>query len=163
MSKRDSNGVFFVYIIARRSDANFFEDAPVKVGITGNVQSRLRQIQTATPFPVGVFFALRVPFRDMARCLERRFHVLQSHSSAHGEWFNIDAPEALYFMCANFVYLLHQLKDTPEGIAKKMNFAGIKGAVLDFCEYYGGRTWEPLLKEGRFLTPKELEELKEPA
>lgn len=73
----------FVYAIGS-------EDGPVKFGITTNLESRLRSLQTGSPQKLELIWVFTVPEREAALAMERRIHEVASRRLA-GEWFDIDA------------------------------------------------------------------------
>lgn len=90
----------YVYLIARRDGERLV--APVKVGLTKDLGSRLASIQTACPFPVALVHSLRVPTRWMAREIENCFHSTQKHNRSHGEWFSMSPLDALSILLMQF-------------------------------------------------------------
>jgi hypothetical protein len=65
-----------VYFIA-------WEDGPIKIGWTANVQHRLHQIQASCPYDIGIL-ALREGPRD----LELFYHRAFARWRLRGEWFD---------------------------------------------------------------------------
>ena len=63
------------------------ESGPVKIGIAGNVRTRLGQLQNASAYPLEVIYAAQVG-RD-AEPLERRVHRVLEAERMAGEWFNV--------------------------------------------------------------------------
>ncbi|MFD0033025.1 GIY-YIG nuclease family protein [Streptomyces sp. NPDC127172] len=60
--------------------------APVKIGKTGNLANRLRQLQTASPVPLRVWWSRETT--DPA--LETRLHRHFAGNRMSGEWFKFD-------------------------------------------------------------------------
>lgn len=85
-----------VYIIAQVDGQDFA--SPCKIGIAGDVKKRLKQIQTASPFRVGVYKVYAFPHRDIALQIEGMFHRGQSPKRLHGEWFNFEPDQAALWM-----------------------------------------------------------------
>lgn len=66
---------------------------PLKVGIADNPPSRLRGLQTASPYELALLFHENVGIS--AQRLEFAVHwVLEKHR-VRGEWFSVTLPEAL--------------------------------------------------------------------
>lgn len=72
---------------------------PVKIGITGNVQSRLAAVQTGCHQRLEVLAAFNLPDRDAARLVESELHRLGKNWRLEGEWFDIDPIIALEVAC----------------------------------------------------------------
>lgn len=66
------------------------EGFPVKIGITSNLQARIRQLKTSCP-KKPEFFAIHC-FVDRATAyrLERAVHLFLRDLRSSGEWFDID-------------------------------------------------------------------------
>jgi hypothetical protein len=77
----------FIYAIA--SDVN----GPCKIGISGNVEKRLKQLQTGHSSPLKIFHSVLIE-RDDVHILEKTIHKTLVHLKLKGEWFNIDAVAA---------------------------------------------------------------------
>jgi len=73
--------------------------APVKVGITSNPKSRIHSIATSCPFPVQLYFGLRVP-RDVARMVEGSVHKTMAKHQTHREWFGVHPWFASGMICS---------------------------------------------------------------
>ena len=86
-----------VYIICQQEPET--ASGPVKIGIASNVEARLRQIKTSTPFPIHVFAVFPMPDRVIARQIEQIFHKSHAYYKAHGEWFNTTPEKAFNAMC----------------------------------------------------------------
>lgn len=122
----------YVYLIARRDGDRLI--APVKVGITNNLGSRLSVIQTSCPFPISLVHSFSFPQRDMARYLERGFHQVQKPSRAYGEWFDMEPLKALSILCLMVRIALHAngVASEDEDRAVEIFNAGLSAqAVLD--------------------------------
>lgn len=85
----------FVYLIAAQSGR---EDGPVKIGIAENPERRLRDLQTASPFPLVLIHTFAFPTRAIAREMESQFHTMEVARKAVGEWFSINPIEALFWL-----------------------------------------------------------------
>lgn len=77
----------YVYVVATIRDGK--HAAPIKIGITANMKSRLRALQTGSPYPVDVAFAVPVENTVMAVQIERMLHKTFSRFRMHGEWFDL--------------------------------------------------------------------------
>ncbi|WP_398871215.1 GIY-YIG nuclease family protein [Streptomyces mirabilis] len=62
------------------------QPAPVKIGKTGNVGQRLRQLQTASPFPLQVWWSRETADPELEAKLHRHF----ADKRVSGEWFQFD-------------------------------------------------------------------------
>jgi len=58
-----------------------------KIGRTSHLDSRLNAIQTATPFPVQLVYAIPCPMKD--REIEHALHVIFADHRVRGEWFKL--------------------------------------------------------------------------
>lgn len=58
-----------------------------KIGVTGNLKRRLKQIRTHTPFPPQIIW--QRAFED-AVTIEQRLHSALGRHRTHGEWFVCD-------------------------------------------------------------------------
>jgi len=77
----------FVYVIGSK-------DGPCKVGITHNLQSRLRMLQTGSAQKLELIFVYSAYDKRTARTLEKWFHDAHVEFRLAGEWFNCTADEA---------------------------------------------------------------------
>jgi hypothetical protein len=94
----------FVYIIATIRDG--LAVAPVKVGISKSVASRLATISTSSPTPVGLYLTFPLPRRDMAEAVERAFHSVMRKKRLNGEWFDMAPAQAKAVMMLNVGHFL---------------------------------------------------------
>lgn len=78
----------YIYVIAAANHS-------VKIGIAGNPQFRLRELQTGCPFRLKVFAQFKITNRSSALKLERQIHKRLGRVQLEGEWFNITAPDAV--------------------------------------------------------------------
>lgn len=58
-----------------------------KIGKANDINSRLRQISTASPFPVSVAMVTKCSSEDLAFSVEKDLHREYSHRRQNGEWF----------------------------------------------------------------------------
>lgn len=67
----------------------------MKVGISRNPLNRLSQLQTAVPEDLAIYFLCAMPSRKMVERVEASIHKKLAHRHARGEWFRIDAADAV--------------------------------------------------------------------
>jgi len=82
--------MFFLYVIAHVDEENDFV-APVKIGVTNDINRRLREIQTGNPSKLELY--AKIPFRceKTAYEAEQHFHeIYKVNSHLQGEWFDVD-------------------------------------------------------------------------
>ncbi|MFN3582904.1 GIY-YIG nuclease family protein [Phenylobacterium sp.] len=79
-----------VYVIGCRRD-------PVKVGFAADVTKRLHALQTGSPKRLRVFGTVIVR-AEAARKVELACHNRLAHRRRTGEWFEIDAEDALFVL-----------------------------------------------------------------
>ena len=70
------------------------ESGPVKIGITGNVESRKSSLQSASPHPLNTLLVIPHKNRHLAEKSEQFIHYLFSQLNMSGEWF-IPAPHLI--------------------------------------------------------------------
>lgn len=111
---------------------------PVKIGITGNVQSRISSVQTGCHQRLELLAAFNTRDRDIARRFESEMHDLGSRYRLHGEWFDIDPLIALEVACGVFRLILDETEavfpDDGESINYQMGRVGLlhfEGQVKD--------------------------------
>jgi hypothetical protein len=83
----------YVYIIAPKET-----ETPVKVGISSDPWKRLSSVQTGSPVELDVVEIYGCDTRDEAVRLERDFHAAHAPTRLSGEWFNLEADEANYWL-----------------------------------------------------------------
>jgi hypothetical protein len=89
-----------IYVIACVKDGKL--SAPVKIGISSNVDKRLSGIQTSCPFELTIVGELFAPNRAVAQDVEQDFHAKQAKHRTRGEWFDIEPMTAVLLVCANY-------------------------------------------------------------
>ena len=67
------------------------EDGPVKVGITGNLGSRLAALQNGSATKLEIIWVYTTEDRNAALNMERAFHEVYAEHRLQGEWFQITA------------------------------------------------------------------------
>ena len=81
----------FIYFIGKEDS----EDGPIKIGITTtSIQSRMRSLQTASPFKLKCFDYIAIDDGYASR-VEGILHRLLSKKRIHGEWFDISPSEVV--------------------------------------------------------------------
>lgn len=68
----------------------------VKIGVTHNLEHRLKSFQTASPYPFVVLHQIMCPVRSHAERLERDLHKRFAPFRFSGEWFDLDPPLSSY-------------------------------------------------------------------
>lgn len=68
--------------------------APVKIGITQDVEKRLRALQTGHPHQLRILATVQVATR-LARDAERSCHIALKAERLQGEWFRVEAHRAV--------------------------------------------------------------------
>ena len=135
------HGDHYIYVMGTRREGALV--APVKVGITKNPASRVRQVSTGSPYGIGVVFLFCAPDRLVAREIEQAFHSVYKRYRLSGEWFDMPPSEAVARMCicmkAAFSVNLPGLSDDERnavtdlsGVAEAWSLVGLPGSP------YGG-------------------------
>ncbi|MFD5848181.1 GIY-YIG nuclease family protein [Streptomyces chartreusis] len=88
------------------------QPAPVKIGRTGNVEKRLRQLQTASPSRLHVWWSRETTDPDLEAKLHRHF----TDKRVSGEWFQFDE--------ANWLDLVADAADSLEEVQATPRQAG---------------------------------------
>jgi hypothetical protein len=112
MGVSDSRETVFVYIIAHAEGRRLFP--PLKVGVAGNVQDRLKALQIGNPGRLAIVGQFACPSRDIALGLEDAFHRVKGAHALRGEWFDMDVFKALRAMCENIKACLKYTADLDE-------------------------------------------------
>lgn len=103
--------------------------APVKIGITSQVDGRLKALQTASPYPLSLVHTFTVPNKGIAREIERAFHEVQKKHKTSGEWFDLDPMIAVFLMCMNIKVTLHYCTDLEsEEMKTALEMCGVDAA-----------------------------------
>lgn len=127
----------FVYIIAVDTDSG---EGPIKVGISGDVAARIKTLQTACPFKIGLVHSFHFPEKEMALFFEQAFHACQSEHRMSGEWFKMNPIIALQIMC---IYVEQSLKmRLPEGyehMEKVRELSGLNAATQKLANWLAPR------------------------
>lgn len=83
---------YFLYVVCTHRDGAW--SSPIKVGITANLKSRLRVLQTGSPHKLTYFNIWDMATRPVAVMIESAFHDLQNKHKISGEWFAMDPRRA---------------------------------------------------------------------
>lgn len=67
----------------------------VKIGLANDVEHRLAQICTATPFSADAAHTFRFASRTLAQRVERETHAILAKRRLNGEWFRVTPAEAV--------------------------------------------------------------------
>ena len=88
MSKKQDRSRCWIYVIGPNKGAQ-------KIGITNDINGRLRSYKTHSSESIKVHFKQNCP-RWKARRIEREVHVVLKDKRVHGEWFDVSPQEAIY-------------------------------------------------------------------
>jgi hypothetical protein len=118
-----------VYLVAHKNPDGFYE-APVKIGITHSLKSRMKSLQTGNPKPIGLVFAFSTPDVRFAKHFERGLHEVNAEFRLNGEWFNMDPRHALIDMVGAFWGILQaELGDDKTLFQESMTACGAGDAM----------------------------------
>ena len=67
----------------------------IKVGLANDVEHRLAQICTTTPFTADAAHTFRFANRTLAQRVERETHAILAKQRLNGEWFRVTPAEAV--------------------------------------------------------------------
>jgi hypothetical protein len=67
---------------------------PYKIGITGNLEQRLKNLQTGHPYELKIHYIEEIP-ESQVRLLEQTIHKTIKYRKTHGEWFDIELEDAI--------------------------------------------------------------------
>lgn len=87
------SGTCHIYLLAHHSGNGLV--APVKVGVTTSLKTRLATLQTGNPQPIELVASFATPGHEFAEWFERCFHDINAEKRLTGEWFDIDPKDAL--------------------------------------------------------------------
>lgn len=107
MSKAKS----YVYVVRAGKGSK----APIKVGMTGNVQKRIKALQTGNPQPLFLVMHFECKDRSHAYRLEKTIHEILGGQRMCGEWFKVTR--------SNLMKLLNNLgnKHQIDSLVKEMD------------------------------------------
>ena len=77
----------FVYVVGSAT-------GPQKIGIAGNVERRLRSVQTGSHVPIVLAFSAETEGDGIAEQVENYAHWILREKRLHGEWFDVTPSEA---------------------------------------------------------------------
>lgn len=97
----------FLYLIATNHAGVF--TGPVKIGVTRSLVSRLRSIQTCSPYRLSLYEWWDVGDADVAVLLERDAHAIMAPERLHGEWFNAEPEHARFWIEAHLWFVLSEI------------------------------------------------------
>jgi hypothetical protein len=132
--------VHALYLIVHLGDDGSYL-APVKIGITRKLPSRVRTIQTASPRRVALAFAFSLPSKSLAHFFEREFHKLFAGKRLNGEWFDIAPLMALTAMTHSLHEALSKRAPDVASLDRAIENTGITDAqavVFDFLKHARG-------------------------
>lgn len=66
---------------------------PVKIGIAADLDRRISQLQTGSPYTLELFKCLPFGCREHAKEMERGLHKLFERQRTQGEWFDLDGDD----------------------------------------------------------------------
>lgn len=69
-------------------------DKPYKIGITGNLEQRLKNLQTGNPYELKIHYKEEIP-ESQVKLIEQKIHKIIKHKQTHGEWFDISLDDAI--------------------------------------------------------------------
>lgn len=75
----------YVYIVKAGTKAR----SPIKVGVTDNVHSRIKQLQTGNPSEIVLVMHFECNSREHAFNLEKTIHEILKGQRLFGEWFSV--------------------------------------------------------------------------
>jgi hypothetical protein len=84
--RRDRDGGTFLYVLQGRHGLT-------KIGVSTNPNARLRQLRTASAFPIDFAFVAATPGTGFD--IERKAHATLAPHRLHGEWFHVSAGTAV--------------------------------------------------------------------
>lgn len=118
-----------VYFIAENENENY-GNLRVKIGISANVQRRVNQLQTGSPYLLRLMGWIEA---NNDRTLEKQLHQKYASENTHREWFSLDATD---------VFQELKLHSTSSFIATNNNAFEIVSRDRDGVpEYLGAWQW----------------------
>jgi len=126
----EEDNTTWIYVFARVSTRGL--TAPVNIGISQSVGSRLTSVQTSCPFKIDLAYVFECPTRDIAQFIESGFHETQAIHNEFGEWFSFEPIEAIHLLCIAFRSILSVKLTDPDLILKSLDCAGVLWAERKF-------------------------------
>lgn len=102
---------------------------PVKIGKANDVQSRLRTLQTASPYRLEVRLAVQAP-----AVLETDLHAYFAKFRTKGEWFDFGQRDPVFEVCEGLIGLSQGKTAGPDGPRRITSFDHL--ALASHPEYY---------------------------
>lgn len=75
----------YVYIVKAGTKST----SPIKIGVTDNVQNRIKQLQTGNPAEIFLVMHFECNSREHAFNLEKTIHEILKGQRLFGEWFSV--------------------------------------------------------------------------
>jgi len=75
----------YVYIVKAGTKST----SPIKIGVTDNVQNRIKQLQTGNPSEIVLVMHFECNSREHAFNLEKTIHEILKGQRLFGEWFSV--------------------------------------------------------------------------
>lgn len=103
---------------------------PVKIGISQDVDARIRTLQTGCPFTLQKVHVFNFPARDIAEYVEDAFKSLEKENRLHGEWYALHPIEVLHksVIYIGTLFELH-FKHRPRYIEISRRLSGLNEAA----------------------------------
>jgi hypothetical protein len=79
---------YYIYVIGPK-------EPPIKIGITGNLNQRLRSLQTGHDKELFIHHSEEVLDNKTARIFESILHKNLKYRQTYGEWFDISIQDAI--------------------------------------------------------------------
>lgn len=136
----DNLPIQYVYVISTVKDGQHV--APIKIGQTKSVRSRLRSLQTGSPFELEVTFAFPIQGYDFADALEGICHRVAKEYRLKGEWFDLHPHKGLQLVCAAITTVCQQAGRSGADLIHDLTTLGILAA------YHEARKRWPDLVDG---------------
>lgn len=131
-----------VYIIEQA------ETGYIKIGISEDVQKRLAALQTANPHKLTLRYILTCPTTQDAQTIEHMLHQRYSDWRKSGEWFDVDADEAISEIQWSIQFASHITGGTEFHIEVIQEVVTVREEIKPF----GGSVWlGRLFETGRVL------------
>lgn len=99
------SGDIHIYIIC--NGPNDGMSGPVKIGMANDPHKRLLGLQSGNPNKLIIWRTFPAPDREIAREIERGFHVVQRKRRLSGEWFDLNPRQAEVLMRMNLGTAFH--------------------------------------------------------
>lgn len=106
--------------------------SPIKVGIAKNVNMRLGQLQTSSPYKLFVFKSFMYTKNGLAHMIEQEFHSQMAEKRLLGEWFDIPPEEAVDIINKIAEKIIYVKKPTGYYRPLSSNEAIIMNYIIDF-------------------------------